>query len=218
MKKYYDLTFPFCPEMFYPRSIGPFKAEKFMTHSSHGHEVTIFTDSTHTGTHIDAPFHFFENGKTLSDVPLDRFFGQAVVLDVPKPDFGLVELKDVLDNELEILEGDMVFFNTHRGEHWEDHDAMMRFASISEELAAWLAEKKVSMVGLDASSVDIANSIRPKNFDGPIHQIFLRNDILILECLNLTEIPQGYYRASVLPMAIKDGDGAPVRVICETLE
>lgn len=218
MKKYYDLTFQFCPEMFYPRTIGPFKSEKFMTHSTHGHQVTLFTDSTHTGTHIDAPFHFFAEGKTLSQIELERYFGRAVVVDVPKPDFGLITLQDVLDRGLEIMEGDMVFFNTHRGEHWDDHHAMMRFASISEELAQWLADKKINMVGIDASSVDIANSIRPKDFDGPVHKIFLGNEILILECLDLRLIPAGYYKASVLPMAIKDGDGAPVRVICEALD
>lgn len=217
MKTYYDLTFPFCPEMFYPKSIGPFKCEKYMTHSTHGHQVQIFTDSTHTGTHIDAPFHFFEDGKTLSDIPVERYFGRAVVVDVPKPSYGLVTVQDVLDSGLEIQENDMVFFNTHRGEFWDKHDEMSEFASISEELAAWLVEKKINMVGIDCSSVDIANSQRPKNFDGPIHIAFLKNDILILECLDLTKIPAGYYKASCLPMAIKDSDGAPVRVICEEI-
>lgn len=218
MKQYYDLTFPFCPEMFYPKSIGPFKTEKYMTHAVHGHQVQLFTDSTHTGTHIDAPFHFYANGKTLSDIPLDRYFGRAVVLDVPKRSYELVTIQDVENSGLNILENDMVFFNTHRGLFWDQHDQMSEFASISEELACWLVKKKINMVGIDASSVDIANSQRTKSFNSPIHTAFLSNDILILECLDLTKIPAGYYRASCLPMALKDSDGAPVRVVCETIE
>ena len=218
MKKYYDLTFPFESDMFYPRSIGPFKIEKYTTHEKNGSQVQILTTSTHTGTHIDAPFHFYADGKTLSDIPLERFFGRAVVIDVPKPSYGIVSIQDIIDSNLEIKNNDMVFFNTHRGEYWEQHDQMSEFASLSEDLAKWLVEKRVNMVGIDASSVDIANSQRTKDYTAPIHNTLLSNEVLILECLDLTKIPAGYYYAYVLPMALKNSDGAPTRVICETID
>ncbi len=217
MKRYYDLTFPFCPEMCYPKSVGPFKSELLMTHEKNGVQVQNITTSTHTGTHIDAPFHFLSKGKMLSEIPIERFIGRAVVLDLPKPMHSLLSVEDVLSSGFEILPGDMVFFNTHQGVYWEDHERMFEFSSLSEELAQWLVEKQVNIVGVDASSVDISNSLRPPGYACPIHNTLLGNDILIIECLNLTEVPSGYYRAHCLPMSIKDSDGAPVRVICETL-
>lgn len=217
MKQYYDLTFPFCPEMCYPKSVGPFKSEILMTHETHGVQVQNITTSTHTGTHIDAPFHFISTGKNLSEIPIERFVGRAVILDLPKPMHSFITVEDVLSTGLEIQSGDMVFFNTHQGIYWEDHERMFEFSSLSEELANWLVMKKVNLVGIDASSVDISNSLRPPGYECPIHKTLLSNNILIIECLNLTEIPSGHYMAYCLPMAIKDSDGAPVRVICESL-
>ena len=213
----YDLSRPFETDMSFPKSVGPFEEKKYFTHAEKGIQVTVFTSSTHTGTHIDFPIHFIDHAKTMDDYSVEYFIGRCVVVYVPKDSYEVITVDDVLKNNFEIKEGDIVFFNQGRGKYWKTLE-YFEFASISEELANWLVEKKVKIVGMDCSSVDIANSQRTKDYKGIIHDILLSNEILIIEDLNFTEIPADIYKTYCLPLKLAKGDGGPIRVICETID
>jgi kynurenine formamidase len=168
------------------------------TVAENGYNALRYQFGTHFGTHIDAPLHMLENGKSLSDYPASKFVGEAVVLDVR----GMSSI----DHDLEgVKEGDIVIFVTGHIQNLMADDYFSRFPEISSALAQKLVDKKVSIVGLDSFSPDGAP------YD--IHKLFFNNDILILENLNLPASFVGKKLTLVIaPLNIKGADGAPCRV------
>jgi len=152
----------------------------------------------HTGTHIDFPFHMLEEGKTLSDFPLETFVGEAIVIDVR----GQKEINDSLEN---VKEGDMVFFFTGHTTKAYEKDFFSNYPVLSEEVTHKLIEKKVRIVGLDSPSPDY------EPFE--IHKLLLKQDILIVENLvNLDKVADKRFTCYILPLNITNADGAPCRV------
>ena len=174
------------------------KIEQVATIENNGWNVKRLCINSHFSTHIDAPVHMIEGGKSLSDYPMDKFIGEAVVLDVR----GQSEIEADLS---EIRKGDIVFFLTGHSSKAYDDDYFENNPVISERTAHDLIEKEINIVGLD--------SFTPDNEPYLIHKMFLRADILIVENLiNLENLAGKRFRCCILPLNIKDGDGAPCRV------
>ncbi len=154
--------------------------------------------NSHFGTHIDAPFHMLVYGKKLDEFPLETFFGEAVVIDVR----GQKEIHAELH---EVKKGDIVFFCTgHSKNVYSDY--FYNNPVLSEETARKLVEKKVKIVGIDSFS--------PDNHPFTVHKILLGKDILIVENLvNLEKLAGERVECVILPLKIKDADGAPCRVV-----
>ncbi|MDB5183152.1 MAG: hypothetical protein JWO47_936 [Candidatus Saccharibacteria bacterium] len=161
------------------------------------HYVSV---GTHVGTHIDAPMHMIESGKSLDKFELDRFAGSAQCIDV-SDGFDAVKTAG-------IQEGGIVLFCTKMSDKYFDKAYYENYPVMSEEVANYLVTKKLKMVGLDACSVDNKD-------DFPIHKILLGNDILIIENLtNMIQLIGKEFKLYALP--IKLGlDGAPARVVAE---
>lgn len=165
-----------------------------------------FTDhylsvGTHVGTHIDAPLHMV-NGKTLDQFRVDKFVGRGVYVDV-RSGFDLSEIKSK-----DIQEGDIVLFNTGMIKHYHNKEYYEKYEAIPEEVANYLVERKVSMVGMDMSG--------PDHDPFPIHKILLSNEVLIIENLcNLEKLAGKECTVYALPIKL-EVDGAPARVIAET--
>lgn len=175
-----------------------YEVKQVATIENNGWNVKRLCINSHFSTHIDAPIHMIKGGKTMSDYPLEKFIGEAVVLDVK----GQSEIEADL---YEVRKGDIVFFLTgHSGKAY-DHDYFENNPVISERTARELIEKRINIVGLD--------SFTPDNFPHSIHKMFLGNDILIVENLiNLEKLAGRRFRCCILPLNIRDGDGAPCRV------
>lgn len=173
--------------------------EPFATIERDGWNVTRLSFNSHFSTHIDAPAHMIEGGKTLSDYSVDRFIGEGIVLDVRG------------QNEIEtdpgmVKEGDMVFFCTGHSRKAYDGDYFTGNPVITERTARELVRRKVSIVGLDSFS--------PDNEPYLIHHLFLRNDMLIVENLvDLDRLAGRRFKCFIMPLNIKNADGAPCRVI-----
>ena len=168
----------------------------------HGIGKTFLEFHTHISTHIDAPSHMIENGKTLSDFPINKFIGEAIVIDVR----GQKNIEPSLSN---VQEGDIVFFLTSHSDKAQDPDYFENNPVITEKTAQKLAEKRISIVGLD--------SFTPDNEPYKVHKIFLKNDVLIVENLiNLNGLSGKRFQCFILPMKITDADGAPCRIIAIT--
>ncbi|HSX28321.1 MAG TPA: cyclase family protein [Candidatus Saccharimonadales bacterium] len=159
--------------------------------------------NTHAGTHIDAPLHMIADGKTLDQIPIEQFAGRGRLVAVTG-EFSLNELQNA-----NIQEDDIVLFCTGMSEKYHEPIYFESYPVMSEEIAYYLVERKVKMIGVDAGSVD--------NVDGfPIHKILLAGGVLVIENLtNLNQLTDKNFIVYALPIKL-DIDGAPARVIAET--
>ena len=159
----------------------------------------VLTFHSHFSTHIDAPSHMIANGKTLSDYPMEKFAGEGIVLDVR----GQKEIQANLDS---VSQGDIVFFLTSHSDKAYQKDYFSSNPVLSPKTAQGLVDKKIKIVGLDSPT--------PDNEPYSLHKLFFKHDILIVENLvNLKKLAGKRFQCYVLPLKIKDGDGAPCRVI-----
>ncbi len=197
-----------------------------LTHEKDYCHVDVLTLGSHTGTHIDAPYHFLADGKKIDELPVQRFIGNGVLMDVSgKSDRDLIELEDIEPYAAEIEKGDFVLFKTG----WDQYFGTAKYFHhpyLSAEGARFLLQMGVSLVGIDAMNVDptyyedrdldISAKDLPdeEEYGYPVHDILLGNDILIVENLcNLDKIKpvKGVY--SFLPLKLKDSDGSPIRAV-----
>jgi kynurenine formamidase len=164
------------------------------------HEIDI---TTHTGTHLDAPWHMLKDGKKLSDYPLTRFIGRAILLDVRgQPEID-ADLKGVQENDILIL-------RTGHSRHCREEAYYNGGPVVSRQLAEKIVRQKLTMVGIDSYTLDA--------FPFDIHKFLLKQDVLILENLvNLEALDSVVFKIMVLPLKLDNMDGAPCRVIAETL-
>ncbi len=171
---------------------------------SHTIRVTSIRCGSHSGTHLDAPSHMIESGRTLSDIPLDQLVGPARVLDIRGvTSIGRAEL------ESQPLDGvERVLFRTDNSEHWNDRGFHEEFVFLEPDGARFLVEAGIQLVGIDYLSLD-----RYKSVGHATHFVLLERNVVILEGLNLGDVPAGDYSLTALPMKIRGADGAPVRAI-----
>lgn len=171
--------------------------------SSDGYADHHISIGTHVGTHIDAPMHMLEGGASLDKFPLEQFIGRGRLVDVTDGDFGII--KDV-----GIQEGDIVLFRTGMSDKYHDPVYFENYPVMSEEVAAYLVDAKVKMIGLDACSVDSQEAF-------PVHKVLLAGDVLIIENLaSLEQLVDKSFRIYALPLKL-ELDGAPARVIAELI-
>ena len=164
--------------------------------------VGQITMSTHTGTHIDAPFHFNDDGKKVIELDVNLYVGRARVIHLPiSSSIGLKELSGVeLDGVTRLL---------IRTDAWTDRSVFpTEIPEIEPKLASYLAKKGVRLLGLDLPSVDPIDS---KELTA--HHELTRHGIHILEGLVLDHIDSGDYELAALPLSLVEADGSPVRAV-----
>jgi len=166
-----------------------------------GYQDHVMCVGTHVGTHMDAPSHMIANGKNLDQFPLEKFSGRGVYIKIDN-EFITDEVKQV-----PIQEGDIVLFHTGMASNYHDPAYFDAYPSIPEDLAQYLVEKKVKIVGVDMCSPD-----KPPF---PIHKILLGAEVLIIENLtNLEQLQGKSFKVHAYPVKLQI-DGAPVRVVAE---
>ena len=199
---------------------------RFLTHEKDYCHVDFLKLGSHTGTHIDAPYHFLKSGVRIDEIPVQRFVGNGVLIDVSgKSDMEFIETQDIEPYTTAIEKGDFALFKTC----WDQYFGAPRYFQhpfLSEESAKLLSKLGVSLVGIDAMNIDpsyqevsdldpLAKGSKVKeDYDYPVHDILLGNNILIVENLcNLNEIVpvKGFY--SFLPLKVMGSDGSPIRAV-----
>lgn len=159
----------------------------------------------HTGTHMDAPLHFFAHGAGLDEMPLDATVGPARVIHISHP-------RMILPAELEahrLRAGERVLFRTRNSERcWKNNHFVEDFVYISAAAAQFLAQRQVRTVGIDYLSVGgyVHDGVET-------HQILLSAGIWLIEGLNLAAVEPGAHELVCLPLRIVGADGAPARAI-----
>jgi arylformamidase len=162
--------------------------------------------SIHTGTHVDAPYHFDDQGATTESLPLDAYLGPARVVDVA--DRPLIRRSDLATIDLKGTPRLLL-----RTRAWRDHSKFPEAIPVLDsDVPDWLAERGVVLLGLDVPSVDVLDS---KTL--PVHHALGRHGIAILESLDLSAVPEGIYELIALPLKLTGADGSPVRAVLRTI-
>src|SRR6185436_8208473 len=160
---------------------------------------------THTGTHVDAPKHFFDDKPGVDALALDLLVGRARVIDLPHRG-GITEQHLAAAGLREDLR---VLLRTPNSALWNAHDGFHTdYTYVAEDAAKFLVAQGVKLVGVDYLSVE-----QFKKPGAPAHRALLGNGVIIIEGLNLSDAEPGPYEMYCLPLKIKDGDGAPARVV-----
>ena len=171
---------------------------------SHTVKLTAIEMGSHTGTHVDAPYHFVEGGKRLHEIPLEQLTGKATVLEIAG--VRSIGLGDLEHRKWDGIE--RVLFKTDNSQHWQDEKFYEEFIYLEPDGAEFLVQRGIQLVGIDYLSID-----KFKSEKHPTHFALLTRDIVILEGLNLSKVPAGEYTLFALPLNLQDADGAPSRVI-----
>jgi arylformamidase len=203
--KYYDITVPISPHMPVYEGDPPVEVTSFSSIAK-GNPANILRlqISTHTGTHIDAPLHFFEGGKNICAIPPELLIGPALVIDAGDAD----EITPEFITSAHIQGIKRILFKTRNSTYWNEQRFRKDFAYVSAGASRRLVELGVQLVGIDYLSVEKFGSP-----DHATHLTLLRAEIIVLEGLNLSEVSEGIYELICLPLPVHNGDGAPCRAI-----
>ena len=161
----------------------------------------------HVGTHVDAPHHFLNDGRTVENLPLDILTGATFLLQLGEHVDAISA--DILDAAPIPPSTSRLLLRTKNSHQWTlDAPNFIRdFVAITPNGAEWLVEHGILLIGVDYLSV------APFNNSAPTHEILLRAGIVILEGCDLSHVPQGEYELYCLPLKLVGADGAPARAI-----
>jgi arylformamidase len=166
--------------------------------------VSLLTMGSHTGTHVDAPYHFIDGGARLGEVALDRMVGEAVVVDLRGR--ATVDAAALADTPLR--PGDILLCRTDNSERWAAPAFQADFTYLTLDAAGLLVERGVRAVGIDCLSIEEFGSS-----DFPVHHRLLGAGVFVIEGLDLRGVDPGRYTLVCLPLKFPDLDGAPARAV-----
>jgi arylformamidase len=205
MAKIFDLTVPLSGQI--PTFPGDpvFQSEPVHRLERGGPcNVSRLTLGTHTGTHVDAPYHFIEGGVTVDELPLEILTGKARVVSVPARD-----AVDRADLEAFDLRDDLrLLVKTRNSGQLRQPDFRPEFVHLTPEAASYLVQVGIKLVGWDYLSIEKFGSR-----DFPAHHTLLGAGVVIVEGLDLSQVEPGEYELICLPLKVAGGDGAPARVV-----
>lgn len=223
-----DLSYDFSEKTLYWVESEGFKKETVAegrTDKGYYYSAYKFCTPEHGGTHLDAPRHFAEGRQTVDEVPLERLIGAAVKIDVSAKaaanrDYQ-IRVEDIAAWEKQngaIPESAIVLFQTGYGKFWGDRRQYMgtegqdqkHFPGLGKEAAEWLIQnRKIKAVGIDTASIDFGQS---QTFD--THVALMTQNVSAFENVaNLEKLPVKGANVVALPMKIKGGSGAPLRIV-----
>ncbi|WP_422082432.1 cyclase family protein [Ulvibacterium sp.] len=167
---------------------------------------------SHSGTHMDAPWHFEVDALTIDEIPLDRLMGRALVLDISHVgEHHLIRLDDFGSQLENVKKGDNILLKSGWSQWFGTPKYRDGLPRISKELALWFSERQINILGVEPPSVADVNNLEEVT---EIHQILMENNIIIIEGLvNLNELEKTEVTLMAFPLKIKNGDGSPARVI-----
>lgn len=204
-KNYYDITMDFSAGMMvYPGDPPVEIIEKSSIKEGGLYNLSVITFGSHTGTHIDAPRHFYADGLTVDRLPLECFIGKAKVLEIKGKD--AVTAADLMD--FDINKGDIVLLKTRNSTAKQTGVFDTGFAYLTLDAAEYLCRREIRTLGFDYLSVEKYQSDVPE-----VHYLLLKHNIVILEGLLLRDVVQGEYDMVALPIKITNGNGSPVRAV-----
>jgi len=166
--------------------------------------VSTLHMSAHTGTHVDAPRHFFDNGPGAEGLPLEMLIGRTRVIEVASragiaaDDFSQIDLSE----DVRLL------IKTHNSRLWGSPEFHTDYVGVTESAARHLVDHGIKVLGVDYLSVE-----KFRTPGAPAHRVLLGAGTIVIEGLNLADVEPGFYDMICLPLRIVGADGAPARVV-----
>ena len=177
-----------------------------------GYNLELLFLSSHTGTHMDAPYHFLEKGAKIHEISLKKLVSEAALIQSRKGSGESITKTDIQKFEKKSGKIDgfsSVIFQTGWQRNLQKKYYFTKNPGLSVSAAKYLASKKISLVGIDSPSIDLG-----KDSKFSVHQIFAKKGMLIVENLaNLDKIKSPKFHLVVLPLKLKNATGSPVRAI-----
>lgn len=176
-----------------------------------GWNASMLEFYSHIGTHMDAPLHFEVNQQSIDEIPVERYITEAWVVNLaPISPKALISVKDMVPIADKIKKGQSLLLQTDWSKKVNTLAYRDELPRISKELALWLGEKGISLLGVEPPSVADVNNMDEVT---EIHTILMKNDIIIVEGLtNLDQLGNDQFTLITAPLKILRGDGAPARV------
>jgi len=175
-----------------------------------GYNLELLFLSTHTGTHIDAPFHFVKNGKKIHEITPERLVNEAVLIRIDKNSNRSISKIDIQKFEQKngkIENDSTVIFYTGWQKNLNKEFYFTENPGLSVSAAKYLISKKINMVGIDSPSVDLGTDSKFS-----VHHVLAKNNILIVENLaNLNKIKSNNFHLVTSPLKLKNATGSPIR-------
>lgn len=200
-----DISVPNGPEQHvYPGDPAPRIEAVHRIRDGAAANVSLLTMGSHTGTHVDAPYHFLDDGPRLGEVPLDRMVGPALVVDCRGR--AAVDASALADAPIEA--GDIVLCRTDNSARWRATEFQRDFAYVTLDAAELLLARGVRALGFDYLSIEQFGSR-----DFPVHHRLLGAGVFVIEGLDLSAVDAGRYLLVCLPLKFPDLDGAPARAV-----
>ena len=172
--------------------------------------VTFLAMGSHTGTHIDAPLHFVDGGKTTDEIPLEKMVGPCQVIDFRGQE--KISADDLAAKFATAKPAGKLLFKTDNSILWENpkHEFFLDYCALTSGAAQWCVDHEVHLVGIDYLSI--------QRYYDPIdtHVVLLSNEVVIIENLDLRKVEEGNYRLICLPLKVEGVEGTLARAILET--
>jgi arylformamidase len=204
----YDISLTVQPDLPTWPGDPPIVVDRFMKkEQGASSNVTRISMCAHTGTHVDAPYHFLGGeAATIEQIALKTLTGRVYVLEMLSDDLitaKALEKADIPPRTRRLI------FKTRNSALWSNPSHAFRtdFVALSPDGAQFLVERGVKLVGVDYLSV------APYDDPTPTHEILLKAGVVVIEGLNLSEVSQGRYSLYCLPLKLAGSDGAPARAI-----
>ena len=163
--------------------------------------------SVHSGTHVDAPRHFIDNGKAVDELSLEVLMGRAWLAHLP-------DVAVITAEHLETLaipaDTRRLLLKTRNSQRWSDphHAFAADFVALDADAARWVVDRGIQLIGIDYLSIQRFDDPTPRT-----HQTLLAAGVIIVEGLNLASVETGRYHLICLPLKLTGSDGAPARVV-----
>ncbi len=169
--------------------------------------VSRIACGVHVGTHVDAPYHFIADGKTIEQLDLNALIGPARVVEIPN-NGPLLTAEDL--KAAGLARGmERVLLKTSNSQYWTQPGLPFQtgFAALSPDGAEYLVQCGVRLVGIDYLSIaPFRNSV-------PVHRTLLGAEVVVLEGVDLSQVPAGSYQLYCLPVKLGGSDGSPARAV-----
>lgn len=177
-----------------------------------GYNLELLFFSSHTGTHLDAPYHFTSKGAKIHQIPITRLIGTSLLIKIKKGKNQTITKNDLLEFEKKhgkIKNNSSVVFFTDWQKNLKKKFYFTKNPGLSKLATEYLISKKINLVGIDSPNIDLGN-----NQSFTTHKLLAKNNILIVENLtNLEKIPSFEFNFIIMPLKLKDATGSPVRAI-----
>ena len=206
--KIFDISLTISPRLPIWPDDPPVELEQIESMDKGAHaNVSRLSTGVHVGTHVDAPHHFLNDGRTIEQLPLDVLTGPCYVIQLPD---GVEAITAEALDSMSLPAGiKRILFGTSNSRLWARGETKFQedFVAVTADGAEWLVEHGIQLLGVDYLSV------APFGDSVPTHRILLQAGVVIVEGLDLSAVPRGFYDLYCLPLKLLGSDGAPARAI-----